>query len=271
MRILAILILIFCLYSRSNPQSNTHRIKAVKLIDTIPQAAKKLIECYKDYIIGFSDNSVIFKDKSKITWDDHIKNKSAQQLLEKPDLKDMFAQEYSKGILKSSPAKNFDPGRIRNEDFFIRMYGHNESEVKKNLTEIIWCPKLVGQRISVTKINGVDKKLIQISKELDGHPELKKYLTDIGGTFTWRNINGTNRHSMHSFGMTIDINTTYSDYWQWSCKCTDENAAVKYKNRIPQIIVNTFEKYGFIWGGKWYHFDTMHFEYRPELLDIQIQ
>jgi len=23
----------------------------------------------------------------------------------------------------------------------------------------------------------------------------------------------------------------------------------------------------FIWGGRWYHFDTMHFEYRPELLD----
>jgi hypothetical protein len=21
-----------------------------------------------------------------------------------------------------------------------------------------------------------------------------------------------------------------------------------------------------IWGGKWGHFDTMHFEYRPELL-----
>ncbi|MEJ2663631.1 MAG: M15 family metallopeptidase, partial [Spirochaetia bacterium] len=29
-----------------------------------------------------------------------------------------------------------------------------------------------------------------------------------------------------------------------------------------------FEKYGFIWGGKWYHYDTMHFEYRPELLVI---
>src|SRR5262245_1812136 len=27
-----------------------------------------------------------------------------------------------------------------------------------------------------------------------------------------------------------------------------------------------FEKYGFIWGGHWYHYDTMHFEYRPELL-----
>jgi hypothetical protein len=39
-----------------------------------------------------------------------------------------------------------------------------------------------------------------------------------------------------------------------------------YKNQIPLEIVKIFEKYGFIWGGRWYHYDTMHFEYRPELL-----
>ncbi|QKQ24798.1 M15 family metallopeptidase [Candidatus Ruthia endofausta] len=37
-------------------------------------------------------------------------------------------------------------------------------------------------------------------------------------------------------------------------------------NKIPQIIIDTFEKYSFIWDGKWYHHDTMHFEYRAELL-----
>jgi hypothetical protein len=30
--------------------------------------------------------------------------------------------------------------------------------------------------------------------------------------------------------------------------------------------VEVFERHGFIWGGKWNHYDTMHFEYRPELL-----
>jgi hypothetical protein len=250
------------LYTERNSISSASKPKP---IDTIPPAAKKLIECYPNYVVGFEDNHVIFKDKSRIVWDDGIKNKSAQQLLEKPDLKDLFNQHYTKGKLDLPPPKDFDPGRVRNEDFFMKIYGSNENDVKKNLTEITWCPKQVGQKITVTKINGVDKKLTQISKELDEHPELKKYLTNIGGTFTWRNINGTTRHSMHSFGMTIDINTKYSDYWQWACKCTDESAAVEYKNRIPQIIVDIFEKYGFIWGGKWYHFDTMHFEYRPEL------
>ena len=37
-------------------------------------------------------------------------------------------------------------------------------------------------------------------------------------------------------------------------------------NRIPPDIVAAFERHGFIWGGRWMHFDTMHFEFRPELL-----
>ncbi|MDF2431081.1 MAG: hypothetical protein JWP44_712 [Mucilaginibacter sp.] len=235
-------------------------------VDSIPPAANKLIHAYKDCITGYANNYIIFKDKTKMIWDDGIKAKSFKAMLDAPDLKDMFAQKYPIGLQMVPPATNFDPGRIRNEPFFLKIYGRTKKEVEKNLTEITWCPKLVGQKIMITKINGIDKKLMQISKELDEHPELKKYLTNIGGTFIWRNISGTNRHSMHSFGMTVDINTEYSDYWQWACKCTDENAVIKYKNRIPQIIVDIFEKQGFIWGGKWWHYDTMHFEYRPELI-----
>lgn len=236
---------------------------------SIPLNAAKLIKSYPDFIVGYANNYIILKDGSKIIWDDGIKNKTEQQLLAAPDLKDIFIFRYAKGPLHATPAKNFDPGRIRDEAFFEKMYGNTESHVRKNLTEIVWCPKLVNQKISVTKINGVDKQLKKVSDELDKHPELKKYLTNIGGTFTWRNIAGTDRPSMHSFGMTIDINTRYTDYWQWACKCTAEGADVHYKNRIPQLIVDIFEKYGFIWGGKWYHFDTMHFEYRPELINRQ--
>ncbi|HZX59685.1 MAG TPA: M15 family metallopeptidase [Mucilaginibacter sp.] len=234
-------------------------------IDSIPATARKLIKSYPAFVTGFADNHLIFKDGSKLLWDDGIKNKSYQALLDNPDVKDMFIQQYEKGQIKG-PTKNVDPGRIRYEPFFKKIYGSTKSEVEKNLVTITWCPKLVGQKITVTKVNGVDKKLIEISKDLDEHPELKKYLTNIGGTFAWRNIAGTHRHSMHSFGMTIDLNTQYSDYWQWTCKCNNENAELKYQNRIPQVIVDIFEKHGFIWGGKWYHYDTMHFEYRPELL-----
>ncbi|MFD0752014.1 M15 family metallopeptidase [Mucilaginibacter calamicampi] len=232
----------------------------------IPAGAQKLIASYPDAIAGFSNNYVLFKDNAKLLWDDGIKNKSAKQLLESPDVEDMFTQAYPKGDMLASPQKGIDPGRIRNEAFLKKLYGENRSAVNKNLVQITWCPKLVGQKITVTRLNGVAQQLMKVSKELDEHPELKKYLTNIGGTFNWRYINGTKRLSTHSFGTTIDINTTYSDYWEWACKCTSEDVKVNYRNRIPQAIVDAFERHGFIWGGKWYLYDTMHFEYRPELL-----
>jgi hypothetical protein len=34
----------------------------------------------------------------------------------------------------------------------------------------------------------------------------------------------------------------------------------------PDIVIDIFEKEGFIWGGKWTVWDNMHFEYRPELI-----
>jgi hypothetical protein len=49
-----------------------------------------------------------------------------------------------------------------------------------------------------------------------------------------------------------------------------EPKGFRFRNRLPVEIVQIFEKHGFIWGGKWEHFDTMHFEYRPELLDCPV-
>jgi len=73
-----------------------------------------------------------------------------------------------------------------------------------------------------------------------------------------RVVKDTGNRSAHAWGAAIDINTNFADYWLWS-KGT-------YRNRIPFDIVEVFERHSFIWGGKWGHFDTMHFEYRPELL-----
>lgn len=39
---------------------------------------------------------------------------------------------------------------------------------------------------------------------------------------------------------------------------------MKLRLAYPASIVRAFESEGFIWGGKWYHFDLMYFEYRPE-------
>lgn len=232
--------------------------------DSIPAFVKKLMLNYKS-IVGFENNYLVFSDGTRIIYDDHLE-KNNETLLNSSDIEDMFHYQYKHWGSEIIP-QNYDPGRVRCEAFFNKIYGSSKAEVEKKLVNIVWCPLLVNQKIMVTKINNVHLKVEALSKELDQHPEFKKYLENIGGTFNYRKINGTNRISMHSYGMTIDINVKYSSYWQWACNCTDENRKLAYKNAIPLELVRIFEKHGFIWGGNWYHFDTMHFEYRPELLD----
>ena len=228
------------------------------LSQEIPVNVQKLIKIYPNQVVGFKDNQLIFNDNSKLIYDD-FNTKSMQDLIENPDIEDQFFYDYNLGRIN-------DAGRIRNEAFFKKIYGNSKQEVEKKLVEIVWCPKLINQKIKITTINGIDKIVKKLSEELDKNPDFSNYLQNVAGTFNWRKIAGTNRLSMHSFGMTIDINTKYSNYWQWDCKCKNEDIQLTYKNKIPKKIVEIFEKYGFIWGGNWTHYDTMHFEYRPELL-----
>ena len=217
--------------------------------------ANVYLEAYPTFFTKFEDNYLFWSDGEKQIFDDKRK-KNFQQLLNDSDLKDQISLKYPNNF--DLPIN--DAGRFRNDKFFKKMYGKSKKEVEKNLTTIIWLPKTLNKRIKITKINGVDKKLQKISNQLDKLPKrFKKYLINIAGTYNWRKISGTNRLSTHSFGIAIDINVKYSNYWKWSKN-------MKYKNQIPKKIVEIFEAEGFIWGGKWQHYDTMHFEYRPELL-----
>jgi len=220
----------------------------------------KLWKSYPEFIDSAANNIVYLSDGTQMIFDDGDK-KDFVGLFDHPDLEDIFAYPYTAGReWESPPPVDFDPGRIRVEEFFKKMYGSTADEVEANLVTIKWMPKSTKSSVKITKINGVDKALEKVSEELDNLPqEFKKYVTKTAGTFNWRVIAGTDKLSMHSYGIAIDINTKYSDYWQW-------NKDMKYVNKIPFEIVEIFEKHGFIWGGKWYHYDTMHFEYRPELL-----
>jgi len=217
--------------------------------------AQKLVNSYSS-IKACENNYIIMQNGQKFIYDDGRK-KSFNELLNSPDIEDMFKFRYLRGWVKRM-SKNYDPGRIRYEKLFRAIYGNSASEVKRNLTYIRWVD---GKSILVTKKEGVANALRAVARELNSlPPEYKKYLYPIGGTFKWRKIAGTNRLSVHSFGAAIDINVKYSAYWRWS------KGAYRYQNKIPKAIVDIFERHGFIWGGKWYHYDTMHFEYRPELV-----
>lgn len=257
-----------CTLQSDNTTQNTEKqtIKqATNNEDTIPPHIAKLIDNYGNFIISYKDNKLLMKDSVEIVYDDGIK-KNFQSLLDEPDIEDMFLYPYSCDNNNFDSIPTSDPGRIRNIDFFKSVYGKDKETIAKNLTTVLWCPNLVGRKIRVNKLNGVSKKFEALSAELDQHPEFISFINDIGGTFNYRVISGTNRLSMHSFGITIDINVEMSNYWQWDCRCKNEEDVTGYLNKIPYELVKIFEKHGFIWGGRWKHYDTMHFEYRPELL-----
>jgi hypothetical protein len=88
-----------------------------------------------------------------------------------------------------------------------------------------------------------------------------------GGGYNWRTIAGTSQISSHSFGSAFDIRPDFNYYWRAHMK--ENGGHLIYRSNTPLPIVALFEKYGFIWGGRWYHYDSMHFEYRPELLLYQ--
>ena len=177
---------------------------------------------------------------------------------------DQLRIPYPRGPIDKPPAVDADPGRFRNAGFFEKMYGDcKKGEVSQHLVSVTWLPKTWGKPIRVTAVNHVDAQLRAVSAEIDALPDkIKRAAYPIAGTYNCRAVADTGQPSPHGYGIAIDLNTAFSDYWYWR----PHSGRIVYRNRMPQQIVAIFEKHGFIWGGKWYHFDTMHFEFRPELL-----
>jgi len=220
-----------------------------------------LVRAYPGSLASHDGKVLIWKDGTRMPVSGGRSDKTFEEKLRHASILDQVSLPYVKGPLAKPPALEQDPGRFRNTAFFDKMYGDcSRGEVQRNLTTVAWLPKSGGGSVQITTVNGVAERLRGVSEELDAlGPELKKFLVPSAGTFNCRTVKDTGNRSMHAWGAAIDISTKSADYWLWS-------RGGAYRNRIPFAIVDIFEKHGFIWGGKWGHFDTMHFEYRPELL-----
>jgi hypothetical protein len=231
-----------------------------------------LLNAYPDFLSQSTDtssNTLIWKDGTKMLYDLKIEVTDFEDLLNKADLKTQMSIPYPLGALVEPPALNQDPGRLRYEPFFEKMYGNSGNEVKKQLTKVFWAPS--NSYVTFSRTNGASESLVAVGKEIMQQPDLLSYVSKSLGTFNWRTIQGTSRKSNHSFGIAIDFELPKQSYkyWLWYCK---PNQSCQYPksvltDTILQRVVSLFEKHGFIWGGKWYHYDTMHFEYRPELVN----
>ena len=136
--------------------------------------------------------------------------------------------------------------------------------------------KLMGFEVRVHE--QIAEQLKAVNRDLEvlikTDPGVQRFVAGLRGLagYNWREIAGTRSRSYHSYGIAIDLAPKSfggkHTYWRWALPQTEEFYAIPYEQRwmVPQKMVEIFEKQGFVWGGKWFFFDTMHFEYRPEIL-----
>jgi hypothetical protein len=242
----AITLLVACL------SASTAQVRAASL--------DALVRAYPGQLAGHDEKDLIWRDGTRQKVSDGRGDKTFDEKLRNASILDQLSLIYPKGPLTKPPGPEDDPGRFRNSEFFDKMYGNCEKgETRKHMTRVEWLPASGGGSVQATTVNGVAEKLRAVSAEIEKlSPELKHYAYPSAGAFNCRTVKDTGKRSMHAYGAAIDLNVKFADYWLWS--------KAGYRNRFPYEIVAIFERHGFIWGGKWGHFDTMHFEYRPELL-----
>lgn len=161
----------------------------------------------------------------------------------------------------------------RDPAFFDALWGiHNRGTADAAQRKIVF----LGMTVSVHKqliepLRRVQSKL-ETARATD--PSLDGFLKGLRRLegYNWRDIAGTQSRSNHAYGTAIDIiPRTYGGkypYWLWVAQEADGwyRQAWKHRWQPHPTLVNAFEDEGFVWGGKWLLFDTIHFEYRPEIL-----
>lgn len=232
---------------------------------TIKQDILTLMMAYPEYISGVektNEGIYILTAKNKRILYDDMKVKNSDQKIDNADVQDILEDIYSLKMPAKLEDVNNDPGRFRCYSLFNEVYGSGEAEVNSNLTGV-YAPY---NKYQFNKNNGAAEALGNAMKELKdiapGNSKVGELVGSINGTFNYRVIAGTGKLSPHAYGIAIDIASNPSDYWKWSSREAGEKRVLYY----PEELVKTFEKYNFVWGGKWGHFDTLHFEYRPEIL-----
>jgi len=182
---------------------------------------------------------------------------------------------YPAGELEVIPS--YKPLEPRASDFLDRMFGYTSREIRQHCQSVSFLKHTAFiNNICVSPLKKVEQKILDAARK---DPEVRDFIAELKILYSFqrKKVIGTNSVSYHSYGLAIDlIPKSYQRkhvYWKWSAvlnktwyKTPWFLTPLESRWSPPQPVIDAFEEQGFIWGGKWVHFDTVHFEYRPELL-----
>ena len=215
-----------------------------------------LIAIYPDFLRGHDGAHLFWRDGHRTPIGGQ-RSATPETIVAQPTIRDLYAWPYPLGSVDTTEPMG-DPGRARPAELFTRLYGDcAKGDVESKLTAVRWA---AGRTVRFTRVNGAADALAAVAREIDAlGPDYARYVWPISGTYNCRNIAGSDSKSMHAYGAAIDLAARYGAYWRWGSRPAHERA-------IPWPIIAAFERHGFIWGGKWAHFDSFHFEFRPEII-----
>jgi len=163
---------------------------------------------------------------------------------------------------------------LQRSGFFLNelMSASTRAETEKQLVKINFLGKPTRVHKCIKQKLAVIEERIKTVAKTDN--TIQKWINTLGSLegYGWRNIADTQSRSYHAYGLAVDLLPKSlggkQTYWLWTSRYRDDWWNVSYNERYhpPEAVIKAFEANGFIWGGKWPMFDTMHFEYRPEVL-----
>jgi hypothetical protein len=159
----------------------------------------------------------------------------------------------------------------RSQHFYDDLWrAHNKGEAYDRVKSL----RLFGHPVMVHYSIMEELALVEerILAEAKKDPQVRAWIAGINTLdgWNWRGIADSQNRSFHAYGAAVDILPKSlggkETYWLWVRKSEWWNVPYSQRFHPPPAVIKAFEAYGFIWGGKWLFFDTMHFEYRPEIL-----
>jgi hypothetical protein len=193
---------------------------------------------------------------------------------------ELYSPEYRESLRLRGSGEALGGEEDQHRGFQGALYGGPD---RRDIEALLVRVEFLGKKITVHQdiaeaVTRIDREIRAAAGEeaKAGNTGLARFIASLGqaGGYNWRDIRGTRRMSYHSWGLALDLQPRQAGdmavYWLWERARNPDWMLVPLEKRWkpPARVIQAFEHEGFIWGGKWPLYDTMHFEYRPELHEL---
>ena len=178
---------------------------------------------------------------------------------------------YSLEPLAEPPPLTDTP--VYSTDFLEYLFGRTELQIRRHGVSAVFLNRRVFvNAFCLDALMAVDR---EVRETAERDPVVGAWVDDLEVAYSFidKEIVGSGSRSHHAWGLAIDLvpssHRGKQVYWRWSRvfnRRSWHRIPISERWNPPQAVIEAFERHGFGWGGKWSHFDTIHFEYRPEIL-----